>query len=317
VPTNAPYSWQQSLWNTFSQQVEQQKVPHAALLTGAEGLGQEALANQIIATLLCTDTQSIDACNQCHSCQLFTARNHPDHTFVQPEETGKQIKIEQIRRLKEKQTLTPTVSKWKTVLISPAESMNINATNSLLKLLEEPQNNTLLILISAKPERLPITILSRCQKMVLFSPTPDIAIDWLKQQGGMELETVESLLPLVKGAPLAVLSLKESDLIQQLNQANKDFKLLLQGQVNPVTLAKEWLNYDLLILFNYLQSRLKQRIIICHSTSDRDLLLQYWSIYDCIMKTIKLLSSSNNLSTILLIEQFIVSVMNTRTNKGL
>jgi len=130
------YPWQTIQWQLFSQQKQQQRLPHAIVMTGVNGLGKRSLADQMVAALLCENDNTSEPCGQCHSCQLFMAGSHPDHTIIEPEESGKQIKIEQIRRLKDKQQLTPTVAKWKTVIVCPADNMNINANNSLFKLLE-------------------------------------------------------------------------------------------------------------------------------------------------------------------------------------
>jgi len=307
------YPWQQSQWHNISQQIQQQRLPHALILTGVQGLGKLSLANHIVATILCENSQ-VEACGSCHSCQLFIAGSHPDHTFIEPEEPGKQIKIEQIRHLKNKQQLTPTVANWKTVIIAPADAMNISANNSLLKLLEEPQNNTLLILVSAQAEQLPITILSRCQKICQHSPPSDVATDWLQQQISIDEQQISVLLPLAKGAPIAALALHELSLVAILQQLDSDFESLLQGKANPVILAKQWLQYDLLMVFNYLQTKIKKHIILLQQKMDSASSREYWTIYDCIIAAIKLTSSSNNINKTLLIEQFMVSVMDRNSN---
>ncbi len=310
------YSWQESQWENLSQQIAQQRLAHALILTGVSGLGKLSLANHIAEVILCKNDKTQEACGQCHSCQLFRAGSHPDHSFIEPEEVGKQIKIEQIRQLKSKQELTPTVSAWKTVIISPADSMNINANNSLLKLLEEPQKNTLLILISSKPEKLPVTILSRCQKISLSAPSEDVAVNWLQQQGiVIEPRDISPLMTLSKGAPFAALKMMESGLISKLKQLDNDFDSLLQSRANPVLLAKEWLEYDLLMIFNYFQNTIKKRLTEIQVLDDTSDVAQYWTIYDCIIAAIKLTSSSNNINKTLLIEQFMVSVMDRNSDK--
>ena len=239
------YPWQTKQWQIFCQQKSQQRLPHAIVLTGIDGLGKCALANQMVASVLCEQIDAKEACGHCHSCQLFTAGSHPDHILIEPEELGKQIKIEQIRRLKDKQELTPTVAKWKTVIITPADSMNINANNSLLKLLEEPQANTLLILVSSKSYRLPITILSRCQKLALTAPETAIGVQWCQQQTDMDKNTIDQLLSIAKGAPLKALQLLETDTLSIIKQLDADFNAVLQGNANPIHLTKEWQKHDL------------------------------------------------------------------------
>ncbi|PCJ30583.1 MAG: DNA polymerase III subunit delta' [Gammaproteobacteria bacterium] len=308
------YPWQTAQWQSFSLQKELQRIPHAICLTGTVGVGKSDFASHMIASILCQQTQA-EACGRCHSCQLFAAGNHPDHTWLEPEEEGKQIKIEQIRKLKSKQELTPTVSKWKTVVINPADKMNINASNSLLKLLEEPQENTLLILITAKADRLPITILSRCQHMIIPTPDKAVATHWL-QEKGCEVEKIPSLLTLAKGGPLRALSLLETDVLEQVDQLSQDFDLLLRRQANPVELAKRWQQYDLLMSFNFLQNNIKDRLQALQLKPNDKLAKRYWYIYDCILSAIKLTSSSNNVNKILLIEQFMVSVMDKNWNNS-
>lgn len=187
--------------------------------------------------------------------------------------------------------------------------MNINSNNSLLKLLEEPQDNTLIILITSKPEYLPITILSRCQKIVLSAPKPDETVNWVQQQGSFDDAIIEQLLPLSKGAPLAVIEMLQADILPKIQQIEVDFRSLLHGQANPVMMAKDWQQYDVNIVFNHLQNLIKKNIIIVLKQENTKGTKRSWHIYDCIIAVIKLLSSSNNINKTLLIEQFMVSVM--------
>ena len=304
------YPWQTAQWQQFKQQLNQQRLPHAILMSGVEGLGQFALAEHMVAAVLCENFTE-HHCGQCHSCQLLAAGTHPEHSVIKPEEVGKQIKIEQIRELKQKQTLTSTLSTWKTVIIEPADSMNISAYNSLLKLLEEPQDNTLLILISSHANKLPITILSRCQNYVLQAPLEEQALAWLKEQGQYEENELKQLLALSSQAPLSVLAMFDSGGVDYLEQIDQDFKAMLTGEINPVVRAKDWQNFDLELVFNYLQILIKSSVIKQLERDNK----RIWTTYDCIINTIKLLSSSHNLNKVLLIEQFMVSVMDSKTDK--
>lgn len=309
------YSWQKAQWQKFSQLKLQGRLPHAMILTGSEGVGKLSLAKQFVASVMCTDAQHSEPCGHCHSCQLFTAENHPDHTTIMPEEVGKQIKIEQIRQLQAKQELTATVSSWKTVIISPADSMNTSSNNSLLKLLEEPQKNTLLLLLSSKPEKLPITILSRCQKIAFNLPSESDAYEFIKQASNdIDEHTLKRVLSLAKGAPLRALELLDSDIIKQIQDIEDDFELVVNGRANPVQLAKKWQEYDIALTFNHLQALIQQRLGLALDKLSTVEAKRYWYIYDCIVAAIKLISSSNNINKILLIEQFIVSVMDENWN---
>jgi DNA polymerase-3 subunit delta' len=304
--------WNKNLWQRFCQQQQQQRLPHALLLSGIAGLGKKEFANAIIANVLCASGQNDNSpCGQCHSCQLLSAGNHPDHIEVMPEETGKQIKIDQIRSLKDKQQLTASVASWKTVIISPADAMNVSASNSLLKLLEEPQRNTLLILITDKPEKLPITIRSRCQSYHFSSPPTEQALAWLAiQNRNNENDELEKTLQLASGAPIKVLELLDKNIGEQYQQIERDFDAILSGQVNPIALAASWKDFELSEVLHYLHYFLKNRLIELMKTKQQSVKqMHYLKISDCIISTLKLTSSLNNVNKTLLTEDFIVSVM--------
>lgn len=315
----ALYPWQTSLWQQLSRQLAANRLPHALLVSGVDGLAKNSFAQHIVASVLCLNrAEDQTACGLCHSCRLLKAGNHPDHIEIKPEETGKQIKIEQIRNLRDKQQLTPSVSTWKTIVISPADGMNISSSNSLLKLLEEPQRNTVLILITAHPEKLPITIKSRCQNYHLASPSTEQALSWLIENAEKKVDsaTLAKLLQLAKGAPLAVVDMLNGDMAGQYLQVEQDFKLILQNTANPITLTAIWLNYDLVTVLNQLQYMIRDRMI--ESLDDFPNTVEnsiYWQISDCITHVIKLVSTQNNINNSLLIEDFIVSVMRITNGK--
>lgn len=319
----ALYPWQITLWQQLCDQLSTNRLPHALLISGTKGLAKNSFTDQIVASVLClnrSDNQS--SCGSCHSCQLLDAGSHPDHIEIRPEETGKQIKIEQIRHLRDKQQLTASVSQWKTIVISPADNMNVSASNSLLKLLEEPQHNTVLILISGHLEKLPITVKSRCQNYHLAAPSASEAIDWLSHttQNNVDSLQLAKLLQLAKGAPLAVINMLNEGMAEQYQQVSQDFDLILQNNVNPIALAATWLKYDLVTVLNQLQYLIKDRLVELATNSsnyspEQSQYSQYWQISDCIMQTIKLISSLNNINKTLLIEDFIVSVMRIMNSK--
>ncbi len=306
------YPWQQDTWQHILARVKQQRLPHALLLTGVAGLGKTCLAGKLAESLLCL-APDIDfhACGSCHSCQLMLAGSHPDHLYIHAEEAGKTIKIEQIRALKEKQSLTPSIASWKTVIIESADAMTHSAANSLLKLLEEPPGNTILMLTTNAVHYLPVTIRSRCQQMHLTAPDIQSTLQWLKAQR-LEVDAVqlEKLAPFTLNAPLTIANALTTDEWQHYQQVQQDFEQLLKQPLNPVQLATEWQQYDLIKVMHQLLFNIKTRLkhYFCEQTA-LGLPQQYWQIVDCIINTIKLLSSSNNYNKTLLIEDFMVSVM--------
>lgn len=189
------YPWQHELWQRWL--ALRTRLPHALLLRGAQGVGKFDFALNLAQSLLCkTPAASGMACDECASCLWFTQQTHPDFRLLQPEalsapeeekEGGKkparQIAVEQIRELADFANMSAHQGGHRVVIIHPAEAMNANAANALLKTLEEPTGNMLIILVCHRPQRLLPTIRSRC--LALHFALPEIAAStaWLQQQG--------------------------------------------------------------------------------------------------------------------------------------
>ena len=206
------YPWQTKQWQQLHRQHTEQRLPHALLLTGQPGLGKWAFAQAVAASLLCDIREADQACGQCAACQLLAAGTHPDYLPVLPEAEDRAIKVDDIRDLSRNLSLTSQMGGYKVAVIGFADNMNINAANSLLKTLEEPTDNTVLILVSARPQRLPVTIRSRCQVSHFPPPASEDALQWLSEQG---LQDAEALLRLAHGSPLLAQTLAEDDSIAQ------------------------------------------------------------------------------------------------------
>jgi DNA polymerase-3 subunit delta' len=108
-----------------------------------------------------------DCCDECSSCKKIDSGVHPDLLVISPE--GGQIRIEEIRSINDTLSLKPFEGRWKVVVVDEASTMNPYAANAFLKTLEEPPKDSLIILVSSNPERLPDTIRSRCSR-VNFTP---------------------------------------------------------------------------------------------------------------------------------------------------
>jgi len=301
------YPWHQTLWQQFVNVWQQQRLPHAILMTGAKGLAKTDLALKMAQFSLCLSPSAAAACGHCHSCELFHAGAHPDHLLIEPEEGEKSIKIHQTRALKDKQSLTPNISAWKTVVIHPAHVMTNGASNSLLKLLEEPSAKTLFMLVSSQPQQLPITIRSRCQLWPMLSPDPAQTEKWLDEQDiKISAQQLQQLTPLAKGAPLMLQQMLDSRLDLLCEQLQADLQQLMQGRANPIQMTASWLQYDVLTVMHILQYDLKSQLIKLPQTTEAGIMFK---LLDCIQATLKLVSSSNNFNKTLLIEDFMVSVM--------
>lgn len=194
--------WLQRTWVQISQMLEQNRMPSALLFTAADGVGASEFARVLARFLLCEAPRQMNPCGQCAGCLLLANHNHPDLFILEPEEDSKFIKIAQIRGLNDFVANTAQQGGRKLVVIDPADAMNSNAANALLKNLEEPIGQTVFILVSVNPSRLLATIKSRCTRITLDAPQRAEALEWLQQQG---VDGAEDKLALCQGAPLRVL----------------------------------------------------------------------------------------------------------------
>ncbi len=229
-------NWLTPQWQRLTAYVQSGRVPQALLLVGREGVGKAQLAEAFSKRLLCREPQEY-ACGECASCRLFAAKTHPDFLRIEPEEAGKAISVDAVRALKANLALKPQYSGRRVVYISPAHQMNVSSANSLLKTLEEPDEHTTLLLLTDSPELLPVTILSRCQRMNLPIPDRSLAITWLKKQG--LAENVEVLLTLSRGAPFKALNLANDGMIEKREEFFNAW-LGLTKQDEPATVAEKW-----------------------------------------------------------------------------
>ncbi len=207
------YPWQQTQWQQVSKQKKLKKLPHALLIQGMQGLGKSDFTTRLAHSLLCKqpDDQG-NACSNCPNCQLLAADTHPDLFILQAQETSKVIKVDDVRQLSKKLNLTSQFGGYRIAIIIDAHNMNINAANSLLKTLEEPPADALLILISSNPQKLPITVRSRCQVIAFTPPETSLALQWLHEN---KVQPAEELLNFAHGAPLLAMNLQQNEMLDQ------------------------------------------------------------------------------------------------------
>lgn len=247
------FPWQESVWQRLQQARHQERLPHAILLAGPEGVGKNGFAFAFAQSLLCgKPDEKGEPCGVCRHCHLLQAGNHPDFQLIKPEEESKsgEIKVRMIRDLTSGTSLTARSGGYKVVIVRPAERMNSAAANSLLKTLEEPASNTLLILVSDHPSRLLPTIRSRCQRFTFPHPDAEQAIHWLVDKIGTE--NAESLLDLAGGAPLKALQLQADESLTRRPERFREFLRIAQERVDPVKIVAEWSKQDLRQLMEWL-----------------------------------------------------------------
>lgn len=232
------YPWHESYWQQLLAYVEQGRIPQALLMNGISGLGKLQLGLYFSQFLMCVDRQRVTPCGQCRSCQLFMAKTHPDFILLEPEEPGKVIGVDLIRKLITQLALKPYASSYRIILIQPAEKMNTNAANAFLKALEEPAERTVFLLLTEQMQQLPATIVSRCQKLLFVVPEMGEVETWLHDQGVIEQKTL--LLGLAQGAPLKALCYAKEGVLEQRQQCFDDWNNILLRHACPVELAEKW-----------------------------------------------------------------------------
>ena len=233
--------WQHADWQHLSRYLIQQRIPQALLISGNKGIGKQVLALNFAHALLCEQPkQDFSACETCHSCLLLKAGTHPDFMLVQPEEGKTSIAIDQIRNLIVKLSLKPQFERYRVVILSPADKMNTASSNAFLKCLEEPNERTVILLVTDKPSKLPATIRSRCQKLIMPLPEHDVALSWLKQQIPNDAEI---LLSLAQGAPLFALDYAQQELLSLRNQCFGQWLSVAKREIHPVIVAEQWLKH--------------------------------------------------------------------------
>jgi DNA polymerase III subunit delta' len=140
------------------------RLAHAYLFAGPRGSGKEAMATTLAKALNCLKKEA-DSCDQCDSCKRIDENIHPDIHWVQPESRSRRIAVGQIREFERSVHLRPTEARVKVGILVDADCMGEEASNAFLKTLEEPPAQTVILLLSAEPQRLLPTILSRCLKI--------------------------------------------------------------------------------------------------------------------------------------------------------
>lgn len=192
--------------------LENGRLAHAYLFTGPEGVGKKTTARQFAAALLCSDTGSIDPCGTCSTCVQFVSGNNPDYLPIRPQ--GATIKIDQIRELKKALAYPPLESPSRVILLEDVHTMRREAGNSLLKVLEEPPPDNILILTSVDSEPILSTIVSRCQVISFYPLSIDLAAEIIAgKDTQLSMDEAVHLATLSGGSPGLAKTLDTEELL--------------------------------------------------------------------------------------------------------
>jgi DNA polymerase III subunit delta' len=242
----------------FRQTAAAARMPHSLLLISAAGLGVDDLAHWMAAYALC-DEPARRPCGACASCLLLKSGNHPDALLVRIEEDARQIKVEQVRALIEALTLKSYRGGYKVGLIEGAELLNANGANAFLKTLEEPTQNTLLILTANPNHRLPATVASRCLRIKIRAPASADARDWLRAHVADDRDW-DAALALAGGAPLLACDIEAAGLAALDAGMREGIRQLSAAEVDVTLLAEQWVRSNLQLRILWLENWITARV---------------------------------------------------------
>ncbi|MBU2863300.1 DNA polymerase III subunit delta' [Reinekea forsetii] len=199
-------NWLEADYQNLAKQYTHSTLPHGLMMVGRIGNGSREASLRLIAALMCIAPIHGDACSTCKSCQLLASGSHPDYLKVEPEGKSQTIKVDAIRQLTHLVSETAQQSGNKVVFIQNAEKMNLNAANALLKVLEEPTQNTFLLMEVEELSRILPTVRSRSRIVRLNGPQPQESLDWMALQG-VTKEDASRKLAMCFGLPFSALTL--------------------------------------------------------------------------------------------------------------
>ncbi len=254
------FPWLEADWRRIAGEVDDRH--HGAVLGGINGIGKREFSLALAQKYLCSNPAEY-ACDDCQSCRLFNAGSHPDfHVLVSeqeiefgrlellsayaaryPEERpGRErkssvIKVEKVRQLIDRFYQSSYIGTGRVALLLPADRMNLNAANALLKLLEEPPPQSLFLLVTDQPGALLPTIRSRCIVETLSTPSEAVVGDWLEGRTEVESTLLRGAIESGEG-PLQILAAAESGELAQRDANLRVIGALLAGTEDPVALSE-------------------------------------------------------------------------------
>lgn len=226
-------SWLESFADKWRASSAQGREPHAVMLAGPTGVGKRAAAAWLVQRKLGVHDEPLPH-------YPFERGEHADLRWVSPPEDKTTILIDQVRALVDDLALTSYAGHGKAAVIEPAQAMTANAANSLLKTLEEPPGDTLLVLVADRVGRLPATIFSRCQRIEFRVPDEQTGLAWLERlkPGGKWADALRA----AGFAPLAAIAAAEH--MDTTTALARDFAAVASGRASPVEVAAAWSRMD-------------------------------------------------------------------------
>jgi DNA polymerase-3 subunit delta' len=237
------------------------RLPHALLIHDAPGAGGIRLARAFAQRVLCV--RSPEACGECRACRQVEAGEHPDLSLVvpDPEQKSGQVTVDQVRELSAWLALSSHEGRGSCIVIHPADAMNRQACNALLKTLEEPRPGAHLVLLALQPSRLAATVRSRCQVLRVRAPGRTEALAWLDAQSPGHRDEWEAALDVLGPAPLEALESDRAHLRALRDETTQLLREARGGRLDIVRRAEQWSRDDLPLRLRALEQALTARVL--------------------------------------------------------
>ena len=238
--------WHERSWAFVTGRLVAGQLPHALLIGGEQGVGKRYFADRLAHSLVCENASAPDyqPCGRCKQCELVAADTHPDIRVYAPEKS-RMIKVDQVRALSAFAVASPQVAQRKLIVIDRADQLNINAANALLKTLEEPSADVVLLLLQETGRPVLPTLRSRCQALTIATPAPDTAASWLSSQLARQGSAIEAgedrcrqALEMARYAPRLALDYLSGDYLAQRQEALSMFRRFMKSELAVGEAAK-------------------------------------------------------------------------------
>ncbi|MBQ9978132.1 MAG: DNA polymerase III subunit delta' [Clostridia bacterium] len=272
------------------------KMPHAIIIEGEYGTGKRTLAKYLAKMAVCSGESK--PCGSCRDCHLADVGSHPDIEIVSVKDDKKTITVDQIRELKNTVYLSAHTADCRVFIIEKADTMNLNASNSLLKVLEEPPAKTYFILLTESKSALIDTILSRCTTLSLFIPNQEEAFEYIKNTTDFKEEDISKALTLNKNNLGKTLEfLKGAKLSKGITAAERYFSLIEENIILEALKTTVSLEANRLATNDFV-NELKEILIkkVKENLSFKESQREYMKMYDVVCDMESLLITNINLS---------------------